>query len=88
MPSPHRVYSPPRRGCRSRAGCGKAACPSRGPALDAYKRRQANDPSVGAGDVGTVGAELAAKRDFHEKREEEARYRDKHAFVGEHWNDL
>ena len=57
-------------------------------ALDAYKKRQAHAGDAKEGDVGTIDSALQAKRDFHEARAAEAKYRDKHAFVGKHYNDI
>ena len=52
------------------------------------RSRRRNDVGATAGDVGTVGAELQRKMDYEATRRAEAKYRDKHAFVGEHYNDI
>ena len=61
-------------------------------ALEAYHRRRVLDPHGINGDTafdgGTIPAPLARARETARAREEEAKYRDKHAFVGENYNDL
>ena len=57
-------------------------------ALGAYQKRQANDTQAPEGDVGTMGAELRRMHEVQQAGREEAKYRDKHAFVGEHYNDI
>jgi hypothetical protein len=71
------------------AGGGYAALAApRSAALDAYKRRQTFETDDAEGDVGTVSAELQRQRERVSAARAEAKYRDKHAFVGEHYNDI
>jgi hypothetical protein len=61
-------------------------------ALEAYQRRQVYDPNRGVDayelDQGTMNAEGRARFERQMAREKEAKYRDKNAFVGEHYNDI
>jgi hypothetical protein len=78
-------------GERARAGLRTNADPSAhtaSSALDAYKRRHMQDGGAPAGDLGTVGADLRLKMEQAAARRAESKYRDKHAFVGEHYNDI
>ena len=61
-------------------------------ALGAYKRRHydssgANTRALAMAE-GTLSAEAEKARQRLEAERAEARYRDKHAFVGEHYNDI
>ena len=58
-------------------------------ALDAYQRRQ-REHGVREGGMGegTVSERMRQERELELARRGEAKYRDKHAFVGEHWNDI
>ena len=55
-------------------------------ALGAYHKRQADSSSQG--DLGTITEGMQAARERAEAERAEAKYRDKHAFVGEHYNDI
>jgi hypothetical protein len=63
-------------------------------ALDAYKRRHYDTTNSAALEgalamaEGTVSVEVRKARERAEAERNEARYRDKHAFVGEHFNDI
>ena len=63
-------------------------------ALDAYKRRHYDTVDRAALEgahamaEGTVSVEVRKARERAEAERHEARYRDKHAFVGEHYNDI
>ena len=63
-------------------------------ALDAYKRRHYDTTNCAALEgaltmaEGTVSVEVRKARERAEAERNEARYRDKHALVGEHYNDI
>jgi hypothetical protein len=71
-----------------------AASPGSSNALDAYKRRHYDTTNCAALEgalamaEGTVSVEVRKARERAEAERNEARYRDKHAFVGEHFNDI
>ena len=62
-------------------------------ALLAYQRRNTYDPCAPEGgayelDQGTINPEVMRQRERREAERQEAKYRDKHAFVGKHYNDI
>ena len=57
-------------------------------ALGAYHRRQTNDTTAVEGDYGTVSGALQLRIQREAAEKAEAKYRDKHAFLGEHYDDI